>query len=393
MAGDYPSAVPSLRGDAGRDGLALAPAKCPRRRAVPRPILYARRTMADPTPFPTLSASLDDWSWPAPPFKWPHEPPASEAAQPCVIETRNGSTVEGHVLNVDPIAGLVSFRGEGAQAAMDLPFARFSRLTLTEPLVPVGARRGALPEHAPVAAEERPYRLHRDLGAPLEGRTLGSIESDEMLLLWSPVDGGRSLQRMLVPRSAYQRSEFGPSAEEAAARRWVATPDQLLKALSERGPVLPIGEALLDLGFVTARQLEDAMAQPADKVPLGERLVALGMLSRSNLHTALAYKVGMPLVDVNRFPLSSETVQLLPRKIAVNSRALPLMLDGMRLIVAVDRPSRIDKLLQAQAFTRYTLVPVLAQKNRILMALARLARQDVWADSAMDQMRYFATTS
>lgn len=350
--------------------------------------------MAGFTPFPTLNAALDDWRWPPPPFKWAHEPPLAEGAQPCVIETRNGSTIAGQLLNVDPIAALVRFRGDGSSAALELPFTRFARLTLTDPLKPVGTRQGALPEHAPVAAEERSYRLHRDLGAPIEGRSLGRLQSDEMLLLWPPVDGGRSVQRMLVPRSAYLRAEFGSTAEELAAQRWIATPEQLLRALSERRPVQQMGQALLELGLITTRQLEDAMSRQGDTLPLGERLVAHGVLSRSNLHTALAYKLGLPLVDLGRFPLSAETVQLLPRKLAIDARALPLMVDGDRLIVAVDRPARIDKLKQAQVFARHTLVPVLAQKTRILLALARLAKQDVWADSSMLGMpRFFATTS
>lgn len=349
---------------------------------------------AKSTPFPVLNATLDDWRWPAPPFKWAHEPPVADGAQPCVIETRNGSSVEGELLNVDPIAGLITLRGKGASTSVDLPFSRFARLTLTEPLVPMGARQGALPEHAPVAAEERSYRLHRDLGAPLEGRTLGRVQADEMLLLWLPVDGGRSLRRVLVPRSAYQQAEFGPTAEEVAARRWISTPEELVRALGERRPVVQMGEALLELGFITTRQLEDALGAADGKQPLGERLVASGVLSRSNLHTALAYKVGMPLVNLARFPLSAETVQILPHKIAVNARALPLLVHGDRLIVAVDRPARIEKLKQAQPFSRHTLVPVLAQKTRILLALARLARQDVWADAGPTGMpRFFATTT
>ena len=350
--------------------------------------------MTKTTPFPVLNITLDDWRWPAPPFKWAHEPPVADGAQPCVIETRNGSSVEGELLNVDPIAGLITLRGKAAGATVDLPFARFARLTLTEPLVPVGARQGALPEHAPVAAEERSYRLHRDLGVPLEGRTLGRVQADEMLLLWPPVDGGRSVRRVLVPRSAYQQAEFGPTAEEVAARRWISTPEELLRALGQKRPVLQMGEALIELGFITTRQLEDALGAADGKLPLGERLVASGVLSRSDLHTALAYKVGMPLVDLGRFPLSAETVQMLPRKLAVNARALPLMVDRDRLIVAVDRPARIEKLQQARAFGRHTLVPVLARRTRILLALARLAQQDLWVDAPVTGMaRFFATTN
>ena len=345
------------------------------------------------TPFPTLSTVLDDWRWPAPPFTWSHEAPL-DGPQPCRIETLQGSTVEGELLNVDPTAGVVELRLGPGGGTLAVPFERFCRLTLTQPLRAIGRRTGDLPEHVPVAAHARRYTLHRYGGVPLEGETVGSMRSAEMLLLWSPVDRDRSVLRVLVPRSAYDRAEFGDTAEDVAARRWIATPEQLLRALVERKPVLAMGAALLELGFITQEQLDTALAESDEGRPLGERLVKSGVLSRSNLHTALAYKVGMPLVNLARFPLKPETVQKLPRKLAIASRALPLLEDAGRLIVAVDRPSRIEKLRHARFYADYRqVVPVLAAKLHILNALTRLAQADVWAEQVLGLPEYFATTN
>ena len=54
---------------------------------------------------------------------------------------------------------------------------------------------------------------------------------------------------------AYTRSEFGPSAEEVAASRWIASPTELLEAIErqQRMPILPLGQSLLALGLLTQR--------------------------------------------------------------------------------------------------------------------------------------------
>jgi hypothetical protein len=107
--------------------------------------------------------------------------------------------------------------------------------------------------------------------------------------------------------------------------------------------------------------------------------VAAGVLSQAALHTAVAHKMGYPFVDLDRFPIDPQAVVKLPYKIAVKARVLPLMVDGTRLIVAVDRPARIDKLQELRGHAPLQFVPVLASKQRILAVLSRYAKGDPWS--------------
>lgn len=229
----------------------------------------------------------------------------------------------------------------------------------------------------------------------VEGRTLGHVETPEALFLYPAVDEARAVQRVLVPRSAYTRCEFGPSAEEVAAQQWIRSPEALWLALAEqaRRPVQALGYSLLALGLLTPDQLDRALADATPDTPLGERLVAGGLLSRGELQMALAHKMGYPFVDVERFPLEAAAVEKLPHKIAVSARALPLMIDGSRLPIAVDHPGRLLKLKEWAAYSSLTLLPALASKPRILLALARCAKGDVWAASEFGLPGYFATTT
>jgi len=252
---------------------------------------------------------------------------------------------------------------------------------------------GAPVERIPAAAQEREYRLESaGLGEPLTGRTAGHVETTHGLYLFKPIHEEASLQRQFVQRSAYGHCEFGDSAEEVAAKRWASTPAALLQAIErqQRMPVLPLGHALRELGLLTESQLARALAQQPGNMALGEMLVASGMISSSDLQTAIAHKMGYPLVDLTRFPIDPQAVAKLPRRLAVEYRAVPLMLDRKRLIVAVYKPSLAARLQGLHGLGE--VVPVLAPKAQLLVSLSRLAH-DVWAPVVPQAREFFETTS
>ena len=348
------------------------------------------------TPFPTLSVDAPEaWRWPAPPFAWRHRPgPGNDVAQPCRIESRSGTPIDGEMLGFDPVKRTLVFRGPNKGPAVELPFPRIRRLTLTTPLQAMVQMPGMPIERVPSAAQERDYRLQADASTPpITGRTAGRVEAAEGMYLFTPVDEEASLQRVFVPRSAYNRSEFGASAEEVAARMWIASPNELLVAIErqQRMPIRPLGHSMLELGLLTQAQLDRALARQTKEMPLGESLVAGGLISRADLQTALAHKMGYPLVDLTRFPIDPKAIAKLPQRIAVGFRAMPLMLDGERLIVAVDKPARVVKLKAVHAIAQLTVVPVLASRMQILLAQERQSN-DIWAGHAAERMPFFATT-
>jgi len=353
----------------------------------------------DSIPFPILFDDAPErWRWPKPPFDWGNvSVPGDDEPQACRIETRHGTTVEGDLLSIDASAQTLRFRTSAAGEPLTIAFSRFRRITLTTPLRPGAQSVGAPQERIPAAAQEREYRLHlSDTGAPLTGRTAGHVETSEGVYLFVPVEEERAVQRVFVPRSAYIGCEFGPSAEEIAAKLWVATPEDLLAAIERqpRAPVLPIGQSLLNLGLLTQDQLDRFLARPPADLPLGEALVRNGTITRADLNTALAYKMGYPLVDLTRFPIDAAAVEKLPTRVILLARALPLMIDGERLIIAVDKPARIEKLRGMHAFAQKTVVvPVLASKGQLMLVLGRIQQNDVWSQSVSLRPGFFATTN
>lgn len=358
-------------------------------------------------PFPTLQ--LDDsieWQWPMPPGG-AHRyaaPPAVGTPQPCRIETRTGQCLEGELLDFDPAKRRLVFRAAPDAPQASLPFANLRRLSLSVPLAR-STRASAAPKERPsAAAQERDYTLQwvgapsaaPARAAPITGRTAGHVEASEGLYLFSPTandgDGASALCRVFVPRSAYTRCEFGASVEELAARHWISSPSALLDALARqsRQAVIPLGQSLLALGLLSPAQLERTLQRLDGNTPLGEALVGAGLVSRTDLQTALAYKMGYPFVDLQRFAPQPQALAQLPRPLAISHRMLPLLLDGRRLVVAVDRPGRVLKLREQPGFAAMDLVPVLALKSHILHAMNRLAG-DGWTLDPSERVSFVAS--
>lgn len=334
--------------------------------------------------FPTLQdIPSDPWRWPAPPFaRWTNEGVELAAHEPCTVETRSGSEVHGELEGFHPEKRCIGLRTSSEGSVLTLPFERFSRLILHRACALVEQDDRTPMRRLPVAAEERDYRLDRGGNLPpLTGRTLGYLRRSEGLFLYEAGLREQGVLRVFVPAGEFIHSHYGPSAQDRAAERWVSTPRDLLLALErqQRMPVITIGQALLNLGLVTEDLIQRALSEPLGEMPLGERMVAIGAISRADLHSALAHKMGYPLVDLTRFPIDPQALAKLSLRTAIECRAVPLMIDDKRLVLAVDRPSRLDELRSAHAITGLQCAVAIASKRHIKLTLHHFAQQrDAW---------------
>lgn len=349
--------------------------------------------------FPSLQdVPPEPWRWPAPPFaRWSNEGVDLAAREPCTVETRTGSEVHGELEGFDPEHRRLGLRTSSEGGVLTLPFDRFSRLILHRPCALVERDDRTPLLRLPVAAEEREYRLDRAGGLPpLTGRTLGHLRRSEGLFLYEAGLREQGVLRMFVPGGEYIHSHFGPSAQDIAAERWVSTPRELLLALERqpKAPVISIGQALLNLGLVTEDLIQRALSEPLGDMRLGERMVAIGAISRADLHSALAHKMGYPLVDLTRFPIEPQALHKLSLRTAIACRAVPLMVDGRRLVLAVDRPARLDELRGAHALTGLQPAVAIASKRHIKLTLNHFAQQrDLWYHASATRNPVAPTTS
>ena len=337
-------------------------------------------------PFPQLFDILpQEERWPLPPFGWDHEAIDDVSIQPCRLQLRTGLAVDGELVAFEAAAGRVQFRHPQSQKIVPVAFDLLRSVTLTRALVPM-AHAGSVPtpEH------ECDFHLELVDGSSLDGTTVGRVESEFGVFLFPPVDVDASVIRVFVPRSALKRVEFGATTLEKAASRWIRDPRELIAAIErqDKAPVLPMGQALLNLGLATPSQIERALAQqtPERTKPLGEELVDAGIVSPVDLEAALAHKMGYPLVDVEHFPIDAAATRRLTLRTVQALRALPLMIDGKRLVLAVASPSRVSSLKVLKAMADVTPVAVLARRRALDRVLAAMSTQDVWAPAVAGEL-------
>jgi Type II secretion system (T2SS), protein E, N-terminal domain len=343
------------------------------------------------TPLPTLDPVLiaaETFEWPQPPFaRRQTMAPLPEGWQPCRIESMEGTTVDAELSTFDLDGAQIRIR-IGAGEPLDLPFTRFRHLTLTLPW-PLARPAPDMPlERVPAAAQERDWCVELRGGGTLSGRTMGHVHHAQGLFLFTPGDDGRSVVRSFVPEAAIDTLVMGKSVEERAVERWVSTPAQLIAAIDAQrhAPIAWLGDALLELGFVTRGQIEQALREqgPEREQPLGELLVARGYLMREDLQTALAHKMGYPVVDLTRFPIDVAAARRLSARAMLEHRALPVMQHGQRLVVVVDDLARIAPLQTLRGLAGLQVVPALAPRGRLSLVLANLSQRlgsDVWASN------------
>jgi Type II secretion system (T2SS), protein E, N-terminal domain len=340
--------------------------------------------------FPTLSFDPEnDWEWPKPPYACDDpRPPVVGAVEPCRVEFADGRVVEGELVSMKVGAKEFTFRRSATDPGVQVAFRAIHRLSLHA----VWELRRSSAD-APIetsAPELNPRDYMADCGGVhlLTGRTMGMVKKDEGWFLYTPVEQGRTVMRVFVPADNCRELELSKSIQEKAAERWVSTPEALLAAVEAQrtAKVLPMGEALVDLGLIASEDVERVLAQyerHSDK-PLGERLVDGGWIRRDDLQTALAYKMGYPIVDVLRFPIDIEAVRRIPHRVLLEQHAMPLMQRGDRLYVAVDNLRAIPALQQLRSLSSSQVVAALAPHAALKTALATLAQRlgkDPWANN------------
>ena len=358
---------------------------------------------APDTAQPAAGSPVDPFAWPTPPFACYPAPTRASQPEPCEVEGLNGKTMVGRLMHFNPVEGLAKLRLAGARATISLRFDQFRRLRLLQPLATLAAD-PSLPQ-ADVLAQRPvlPFEVCTRGTAPIEGLTIGQHETDYGLFVFEPEDEAGTVRRSFFPRDSFDSARVGQRigdtlieehlatpeqvqdalAEQQQLRsqklgdmlvvRHIITPDELATAIDEQAkmPMVRIGEALTALGFITDAQLGEALAQQKNdrSVALGELLVRKGVVSRQDLQTALARKMGYPLVDVLQFPVEAPAVTRLPYAIAARLPALPLMLHGGRLVVALEDPSRRLAVDEIEFASQCKVVPVLARTGLLQGAI------------------------
>ncbi len=167
------------------------------------------------------------------------------------------------------------------------------------------------------------------------------------------------------------------------------------KRKTEKDAPYKLGQILLKANLISRKQLEDALKKSLEKdEPLGEVLVKNGAITERDLAEALAKQKNLPFIDLKNYPIETQAVALIPRKLAVKYNIIPISLDEENLLVAMSNPLDVISLDNLQMITGLNIVPIVAEASSIREAIERyLPSEEVTLETVEEREEVTPTIS
>ncbi|MDE7234789.1 MAG: Flp pilus assembly complex ATPase component TadA, partial [Ruminiclostridium sp.] len=136
---------------------------------------------------------------------------------------------------------------------------------------------------------------------------------------------------------------------------------------------VPIGQILLENGYITKQHLEDALTQQKGSgKKLGDMLLDLGYVSETQLAQALSQRLKVPFIDLTTTKIESEAVKKIPEAVAKKNTVIAFKMNNGRLYVATDDPVNFYIFEELKIQTGMEIHAMLATKSSIREAIGKV---------------------
>jgi type IV pilus assembly protein PilB len=133
-----------------------------------------------------------------------------------------------------------------------------------------------------------------------------------------------------------------------------------------------LGDLLQESGRVSHRDIESAIEQQrGTSILLGELLLQRGLVSKDELIAALQEITRAKYVDCGTAPVSPDAIRLISRSVAARCSALPLSVDGKRLVVVMTEPQNLATIDELRFFSSMEISPRLGFAAEIAAAIEK----------------------
>jgi len=151
-----------------------------------------------------------------------------------------------------------------------------------------------------------------------------------------------------------------------------------------------IAKVLVRKGLLGKEQLEEVLRlQREEGASIGKLLVEKGLISEDTLLSCLAEELNLPPVDLSKFTIDPELVELIPEHVARHYLLIPVAKFSNILTVAMADPLNVFALDDLRMTTGYTIQPVLASEDAIRQAIeeyyGKEDEEDLWEEGGEDE--------
>ncbi len=133
-----------------------------------------------------------------------------------------------------------------------------------------------------------------------------------------------------------------------------------------------IGDILVNKGLITSQQLKETLKlqKEGSKKRIGEILVEIGAISREELYDILQYVYETEYVDLSNYVIDPEVISLIPEKIALRFKLIPLSKNDHELIIAMANPLDVYAIDFVRDYTKVKRIKsLLATEEDVLNAI------------------------
>jgi len=151
---------------------------------------------------------------------------------------------------------------------------------------------------------------------------------------------------------------------------------------------LRLGEILINQGMINSEQLKKALEiQKIDsKKKIGEILVSQGAINRKQLLQALQHVYEAEYIELEDVILDPEIVSIIPKRIAVRYKIIPLSKENNTLTIAMANPLDINTIDYIKEYTKMDVNPKFASEDDINNALSSYYEVGGHFDDILDKV-------
>lgn len=150
---------------------------------------------------------------------------------------------------------------------------------------------------------------------------------------------------------------------------------------------VPIGQLLVESGYITDVQLNDALVKQKTDFAgekIGEILLKLGYVSETQVVHALSARLKVPYIDLVTSKIDIDAVKKIPEDVARKNTVIGYKTQGGRLYVATNDPVNFYIFEELKITSGMEIYPMLATKSAIVDAIDRAYSQNTVSDMMND---------
>ncbi len=138
-----------------------------------------------------------------------------------------------------------------------------------------------------------------------------------------------------------------------------------------------INDALVKKGLISSEDLQGAIKFQKEKGgKLSDILVNKGLIKKDTLVTILSQELGMPIINITRYKITPDVLKLIPKKMALRYKILPISKMGNILTIAMIDPLNIFAIDDIKTLTGFNIGPVITTEKDMNDAIEQYYGED-----------------